>query len=383
MKKLVLSVLTTLICVSAFSEIKIISTEEWWKSDFGNNWTNNEGLVHGSSVYGETFWNSGWQYYGKGQVSIEFKDVIKYFQFGPGDKRTWEFMMPLTNLNAERHYNYWSEADKRKKQNASDIYWGFTIGFVVDGRSTPVTILLKRSNEKYYYDGTEQYGSAMYITYKVNVSGAHGSWQESYWDYPSCEPGNSPVLKISCSYRTSISWAGHELTAFNSWASKIDYIEIHAASMAKVLIGKPIAHVSSGSCWNAKDLIQSEQYALAIQKLYRADETYCEDAAVDLCLCYYAEGEMDKCIKMCDALIKYNGAFLSQAYYLRGLVKEEKEQYLSALDDYQKAGSLAKEAYENLYNALFSNNEGEQEVKQTQTTSNTQNSHSKKPQLTR
>ena len=38
--------------------------------------------------------------------------------------------------------------------------------------------------------------------------------------------------------------------------------------------------------------------------------------------------------------MKYNGETLNGAYTMRGMAKEGKEDYLAALDDFQKAGEI-------------------------------------------
>lgn len=87
-------------------------------------------------------------------------------------------------------------------------------------------------------------------------------------------------------------------------------------------------------------------------------------------------GEYDSAIKMCDALIKYNGEKLQEAYTIRGLAKESKEEYLEALEDYKHGGEAAIELYNRLYDTIYN-------VPNRQKSQHSSQQINKKPQLTR
>ena len=67
------------------------------------------------------------------------------------------------------------------------------------------------------------------------------------------------------------------------------------------------------------------------------------------------------------------------------MAKESKEQYLEALDDYQKAGEVASEFYNRLYNAIYYSNRQQQQEpsQQQQRQQSNRPANNVKPQLTK
>lgn len=339
-----------LLALSAQAEIKIISSKSWSPTITGS-WTNKEGLSYRNTVYGDTYYNSEWQDMSTSQ-EIQHKDIYRYFYLRPDSKRDWKFTLPIINLSAKKGHSYWATSTPNNKQKSSQIYWGISIGFKVDGAEKNVYFWLKRSAKKYDSYGNESYGSEKYISYSV----ANGDWEVSYIDYPSCDPSSTTSLEIKTNTygRTSISWGGFMITSFSSYVEEITYIEVMVGTQADIQIGKPYAYASGvdeENIYVAADYMAQENYAMVKQKLYRADQSYYEGQAVNLSLAYVMLDEVDSAMELCNALIKYNGESLQYAYFLRGLLNENKGKKLDALEDYQKAGD--QENYNRLYNEIY------------------------------
>lgn len=350
MKTKIITFLCVIISLPLFAEVKILSTASWSPTITGS-WTNNEGCQYSNTIWGDTYYNSGYQNFNSSQT-IQSKDVYRYFYVGPDTKRNWTFTMPISNLNAKKGYSYYSKSAPNNKQQSDKIYWGISIGFKVNGSEKNVYFWLSRSPRKWDSYIGEHYDSEKYIYYCVGS----GGWNNSYKDYPSCEQGSSPSLKIQTysSGSTYIYWGDLQITSFSSYAEQITYIYVMIGTQADIQIGKPSAYgsgVNANNIYDASDLIQQENYLAAKNKLYRADNAYYEKPACNLAFCYLALGEFDKSIEICNALIKYSGEGVSFAYMIRGYAKEEKGQKLDALDDYQKAG--ATEEYNRLYNEIY------------------------------
>lgn len=374
MKTRIITFLFAIISFPLSAEVKILSTASWIPTITGS-WTQEGGLTYSNTVWGDTYYNSNWQDMSKSS-SLEFKTVSRFFYLKPDSPRDWSFSFPITNLNAEKGYSYYATSRPNQKQNASQIYWAVVIGYKENGNNRSTKICLKRSNEKYYPSGSEAYGSAQYISYSIDGEG----WKESATWYPSCTSNNSPTFCIETKKYgyTSIRWGGLTITSFSSYIQELTYIKVYVGTQAKIQIGKPSAYgrgVNANNIYDASDLIQQENYLAAKNKLYQVDNSYYEKPAFSLAYCYAMLNELDNCIEICNALIKYNGESLSAAYELRGLVKESKGQKLDALDDYQKAGD--QENYNRLYNEIY------KPKQQQQTKPRQQNTQPTKPALTK
>lgn len=367
---------------AAHAEIKILSTSAWSPTITGS-WTNSEGLSYNNTVYGDTYYNAGWQDMSI-QSSLQTKSVYRYFYLRPDSKRNWTFSMPISNLNAEKGYSYYATSSPNKKQSANQIYWAVSIGYKENGISRTSTIWIKRSDREYYHGGYEAYGSSEYISYNIDNNG----WKQTYTNYPSCDPSRAPMLQIETYSwgKTYLKWGNWSFTNFPAYMEELTYIKVLVGTQAKIQIGKPSAYgvgVNTNNIYTASDLIEQENFATAKQKLYKSDGLYYEQPAFNLAWCYLMLGEYDDAINMCNALIKYNGETLNAAYTVRGIAKESKEQYLEALDDYQKAGEVASEFYSRLYNAIYHSNRRQQQPSQQQRQQTTRPINSEKPQLTK
>lgn len=379
---MVLSLVTSTIA----AEVKIVSTAEWNKKDFGTTWSCDQGLTHTSTVWGDCYYNPGWQDMSKSQ-NLESKAVWRYFHAKPNYERGWDFSFPITNLNAQKGYSYYAKSSPNKKQDASQIYWCVTIGLVTQGKKQSVSIWLKRSDRDIDPDyGFERYGSAEYITYCVSG----GNWITSSTFYPSCEQSAAPKLRVtmwpgtsSDNGSTSIYWGNLCLTSFPFYTEEVEFVSISVGTQAKIQIGEPVASAYSTNCRysNSESFIQEGRYERAKQELQAGSSRtglYCEKQAYLLALVYLQLEEYDNCMEMCNALVQYKGEYISNSYYLRGLVTEVKGNYLQALDDYSKAGSIASEDYNRLNNAIFHSNANQSQPRQNQSPK-----QNKKPQLTR
>lgn len=363
------------------AEVKIVSSAAWSESFGTGSWTNKEGLSYTSTAWGDTYYNPQWQDMSK-QVSIQSGDIWRYYNVGPSDKRNWRFSLPVTNLNAEKNHYYYANANPSLKQQSHQIYWGISIGLIIDGVEKHVYFWMSRSKRDYYYDGTPTYTSENYLSCSVEK----GGWKETSHVYPSCAQGSSPSLSVQTyTYgNTTISWDGYQITNIPSYVSKITYVKVMVGTQAKIQLGKASAYGGAlrGSTYDGSDLIEREQYTTAITKLYQSSGNYLEKPAMNLAFCYLVTDQVDKCIDICSALIKYNGETISYAYYLRGLARESKSNYLDALDDFRNAGSVANEDYSRLYNAIYNTNRSSQS-----NTNNRNNQQSikqnQKPALTR
>lgn len=375
MKRILIFVVAFLMMLSVHAEVKIISTEAWSPNITGS-WQPDAGLSYSNTVYGDTYYNPNWQDMSKSN-NIEHKSVTRWFNLKPNNKRSWSFSMSLTNLNAERGYSYWATSQPNRKQNAEQIYWGIRIGYKENGISRTSQVWLKRSNKKYDSYGYETYGSAQNISYSIDNNG----WKESSDYYPSCSQSSAPVFSIETYLggSTFIKWGNMYITNFPVYMEELSYITIMIGTQAKIQIGKPKAYgsgVNKDNIYDASEYIQQENYVMAKEKLYRADQTYYERPAINLALSYAMLNELDKALELTNALIKYKGEFIQYVYALRGLIKEEQGKKLEALDDFQKAGDA--ENYNRLYNDIFK----PQPSQQTQLKPKPQNK-STKPALTK
>lgn len=373
MKKKLIITLTSLIwALSATAEVKIISTKAWSPTISGT-WNKDAELSYSNTIYGDTYYNSDWQDMSK-SGDIEYKSVTRYFYLRPDTKRNWSFRMPITNLHAEKGYSYWS-SDPNRKQNAEQIYWGIRVGYKENGIARKTTVWLKRSERKFSSYGYEEYNSARYITYNADNHG----WKESYVNYPSCDPNNSPVFKIETFSwgHTYLKWGNFSITDFPVYMEELTYIQVLVGTQAKIQIGTSSAYgesMNAEKIYIAADYMEQENYAMVKQKLYKPDGKYYEGQAFNLAIAYAALEEVDEALELCDALIKYNGETLQYAYFLRGNIKEYKGQKLDALDDYQKAGD--QESYTRLYNEIYKPHQKQQQQKPKQ-------QNSGKPALTK
>lgn len=382
------------------AEITILSPEAW-SPTVHSTWNNTSGLSYTNTVWGNSYYNPNWQDMNR-SGGIDYKVATCNLYISPSHKRAWEFRIPITNLNAEKGYSYYSNSNPNKKQSFDQIYWGFLICMVVDGVEKTITVWLKRGALEYYPNSnTETYDSGRTIEYAVNG----GSWQKSnsYTAYPSCQPSAAPSLKINTwsmsrfvswngrnlrdtpqnRYTTYVSWGDLQITNFNGYLQEIKYIRILVGTQAKVLIGEPNVYAASQdihSLYAAQDLIEQGSFVAAKQKLYKTNGKYYEIEAMNLALCYASLEEYDNCIEMCNALIKYQGEYQSTAYSVRGLVLERKGQKTEALEDYKKAND--SEHYNRLYNEIY-NSKAAQNTQQTPTQKTTNQQNTKKPPLSK
>ena len=64
--------------------------------------------------------------------------------------------------------------------------------------------------------------------------------------------------------------------------------------------------------------------------------------------------EFENAIEICDELIKFNGEYITQAYFTRGVAREVLGDYTGALDDYSKVGGeVGAQYYTNLFNRVY------------------------------
>lgn len=364
---------------NVYAEIKILSTSAWSPTITGS-WKNSGGLEYSNTVYGDSYYNADWQDMSK-QSSIQVKTVYRTFNLRPDSKRNWTFSMPISNLNAEKGYSYSSKNNPKKKQSSDQIYWAIRIGYKENGVSRTSTIWIKRSQyTPPTYGVYESIYNGRLIQYCIDNEG----WKESSEYYPSCSPKDAPSLRIETYSwgKTYVKWGNWSITDFPVYMEELSYINISVGTQANILIGKPSAYgegVNTNNIYDASDLIQQYNYTAAKQKLYRFDESYYEGPAYNLAWCYFMLNEYDNAIKMCNALVKYNGETLQRAYAVRGMAKEMKEDYLSALDDYKKAGEIAVEFYESLYDLIYRSNSNQQQQQQ----QHQRQQANKKPKLTK
>ncbi len=347
MKKLLLFLLFNT-SISILNAVTVIPIEPWHKDDFTLEWQSNGGLTYTSTIWGETYYNPDWQDTDDKSSSIKYKTIEKHFYTKPPMPKPWKFVLPISNLNAKENCYYSAQSTPNLKQPANQIYWGFNINFKANGKNHNIYIWLKRKGH--------------YIAYNVNGSGWKS--EEFYTSvYPSCELSNTSKLEIVTSneynIRTTITWAGYQLTSFDYFIEELNYITVYIGTQAKVQIGKPSASETTisrtnNNIYGAEDLIERGEYIKAKNYLYHKDGVYYEKQAVSLTLCYLALGEFDNCISMCNALIKYKGESLLLAYYLRGASYEKKGNYEKALDNYQKSSSIGIDDYRRLYNEVNS-----------------------------
>ncbi len=370
-----------IICPYLHAQVTIRSSLAWSQSFSTGSWTNNEGLTYSSTAWGDTYYNPKWQDMSK-QTSIQSSSIWRYYNVGPSNKRNWTFTLPINNLNAEKNHYYYTNANPSLKQQSHQIYWGISIGMMIDGVEKNVYFWMSRSARDYYYDGTPTYTSENYLSCSVEK----GGWTTTSHVYPSCSQSATTSLYIESSTygQTTIKWDGFQITSVPYYVSKITYVKVMVGTQAKIQLGKASAYSGApiGSTYDGSDLMEKEQYSAAISKLYQSSGVYLEKPALNLAFCYLITGQPDKCIEMASALVKYNGETISYAYYLRGMARENKSNYLDALEDYRLAGSVATDEYNRLYNTIYSSNKSvqtnnSQQKKQQSTQQNT------KPALTR
>lgn len=363
--------ISLLFSVVISAEVRILSPESW-KPDITGSWNcENSGLSYTNTVYGDTYYNPNWQDMSKAG-NIESLSVFRYFYLKPDYKRSWTFSMTITNLNAEKGYLYYNKNFPNKKQSSDQIYWGICIGYVADGKSRETKIWIKSSEQNSYAHN--------FISYNVDNYG----WKRSDIYYPECLPSKAPVFEIrtgsySSGDHTYLEWGNLSITDFPVYIEELRYIVVNVGTQSKIQIGKPSAYADSREYANrrdASDLISQDKFREAIAKLYKDNEVYYEKPAYNLAYCYLMVGEYDNAVKICNALIKYNGETLQKAYIVRGLAKEGKEEYLEALEDYKHGGEAAIELYNRLYDIVYN-------VPNRQKSQHSSQQINKKPQLTR
>lgn len=346
MKKLLASIIL-LIPLSLSAQIKIIENVKW-APVIKSNWVNNGGLTYSNTVYGDTYYNSDYQNMEKSN-NIEYKTIYQYFNLKPESKRDWTFQMRISNLNAEKGYQYYSKDNPRKKQSAEDIYWGITIGYKENGISRTTSILIKRSHP----DSHDPLGSGNRISYSVD----NGSWKTSNGSrlYPSCEPSQAPSFVINTKKynHTNISWGELKLCELPVYIDELSYISVMVGTQAKVQIGKPSIYAEK-EAYGTPYSMQLGRYKEAKDYLFKEDGVYYEWEAMNLAKCYINLMEFVNAIEICDALIKFNGEYIIQAYFTRGVAREVLGDYNGALDDYSKVGGeVGAQYYTNLYNRVY------------------------------
>ena len=347
MKKLIVSILL-LIPFCLYAQIRIVKNTEW-RPVIKSNWVNNDALAYSNTVYGDTYYNSDYQDMGKSN-NIEYKTIYQYFNLKPDFKRDWTFQMKISNLNAEKGFQYNSKDRPKKKQSAYNIYWGITIGYKENGNSRTSTMWIKRGHPNNH----DYIGGENRINYKVD----NGSWQtSSAWImYPSCEPSQAPYFVIDThGNHTNISWGELKLCELPVYIDELSYISVMVGAQANIQVGKPTMFspqesVSAYWYWNMKN----GDYDSAKKFLFKDDGVYYEIEAKDLAICYMNLMEFEKAIEICDALIKFNGKYIAEAYFTRGAAREILGDYAGALDDYSKVGGeVGAQYYNNLYNRLY------------------------------
>jgi len=325
------------------SQIKIISDAHIYKDNIGNSWSSNPELVYANTLWGETFYNAGWQDI-RISAPIKSESVIKTINFSPEGKRDWTLTIPIQNLNAEIDHEYSSTHDQAKTQNAENIYWGLKINFKRNKEDQSLTIWLKRADTQYKKE---------FISYSVDGDG----WKEDAI-YPSCDKENNTDLKIETHKNnyTYISWGINNLTHFSSYIDEISSIEIIVGTQAKIQVGKVRLNVE------AFTLLESLESQMSEGKFNEAKSSLLKEVAeygsfellyFPLALCYLNLEEFNECIDASTALIKFQGKRLYDSYGLRGLAKESIYDYQGALADYKSAGSIGKEYYERLSQIMF------------------------------
>lgn len=340
------------VSLASYAEIKIVPSSAWKPTTFNGTWINNEGCSVSSSSWGDSYYNPNWQDMSK-KTTIQSKGVWRYFYIGPSVKRDWSFNLPISNLNAEKNYSYYSTSNKNLKQQSHQIYWGISIGYKVGNETKNVYFWLSRSNRDLYSNGTPTYSSEKYINCSVGSDG----WKNTYYDYPSCAQSASPLLQIfTYTYGfTKILWGGYQVTSINSYVDEITYIKVMVGTQAQIQIGQPSAFGSSltSKPYDATDLIEKEQYSIAISKLYQSNGIYYEYPAANLAICYLFTGQPDKAMELSNALIKFGGETMPFAYYIRGAVREFNGNLLDAIEDYKQSGSFGKDDYNRLSNKIY------------------------------
>lgn len=365
-----------LLSLSTYSEVKILSTEAWNPTISGF-WSPESGLSYSNTVYGDTYYNPNYQ--NKNSNNIEFKTVTRYFNVRPDRKRSWRFEFTLSNLNAEKGYEYYSKSNPRQKQNVSQIYWGVLIGYKANGVNRTSKIWFKRSDREYDSYGYYINGSDHYVEYNFDNSG----WKTHYLHpYPSCTPNSAPTFLISSNAKENISliWWGQIVEDLPVYIEEIQYIQILVGTQAKVQIGTPSAlvhEIKQEDIYDASEYMETENYAMVIRKLYNAENIYYEQPAVNLAWAYASTNEIDKALEICEALITFEGTSLNFAHSLRGLIREYKGLKEEALEDYMLANDMTN------YNRLQDEIKSEQLQEQQRQQQKQQPRTSSKPTLTK
>ena len=81
-----------LFALSAQAEVTIISPKSWNPTIITGSWTNKEGLSYTNSVWGDTYYNSGYQNMSTSQ-ELQHKDIYRYFYIRPDSTRDCIFTL--------------------------------------------------------------------------------------------------------------------------------------------------------------------------------------------------------------------------------------------------------------------------------------------------
>lgn len=329
--------------LSIKSEVKIISNKMWNPTLTGN-WSYAPELTYTNTAYGDTYYNSGWQDMAK-STTISSKAVWRYFYLKPSTPQSWKFTLPVTNLNAEPGHLYYAQKNPKLKQSADQIYWSIVVGYKADGVARTFTVWIRRNCVPYNPSG--------YIAYNIDNTG----WKDTPTRYPSCSREYPPYLVVDITRyeynsrgNTSIKWGSCSLTTIPVYIEEITYVKIQVGTQAKIQLGKPSASGQYIRDPKSNKHMEEGNYMKAKSFLYRSDQTYYENQAFNLAICYAVLREYYNALDMCNALIKFNGERLYEAYRLRAMVNEDLGRLSSALEDYKSAGD-----YEN-YNRLYNQN---------------------------
>ena len=280
---------------------------------------------------------------------------------------SYEFKIPIRNLNAKDDLLYYSMSNPKQKQKVKDIYWGFIIStYDKNYVSKDVQVWIHKELKDEAYP---------YIDYNVNNEG----WKNSY-GYPNCESEYSSYLKISgfTSGTTWISWGDTQLFELSN-VSAINKIEVLVGCQAEVKFGKATLDLGSYCSdeflqkhyQKLSELLSQEKYSTAKYEALRfansCDGVSTESNYYILAFCQLMQDEFDDCIKIATALINFKGDFYKKSLLLRGYAKEGKNDLTGALSDYASSGDIGIEAYNSLSQKLKQNNEPLQKSSSTKT----------------
>ena len=374
MKRNFILLIALLLSLSTYSEVKILSAEAWTPTLSGS-WSADSGLSYSNTVYGDTYYNPNYE--NKNSNNIEFKTVTRYFNVRPDRKRSWSFEFTLSNLNAEKGYEYYSKSNPKQKQHASQIYWGVLIGYKANGVNRTSKIWFKRSYHVLSMNGYILDVDDDNVEYNFDDNG----WEVNFAvQYPSCASNSAPKFSINSYPKTNrsfIQWGGC-IESLPVYIEEIRYIQILVGTQAKVQIGTPKAlayEIKPEDIYDASEYMETENYAMVVRKLYNAENTYYEQQAVNLAWAYASLNELDKALEICNALVNFNGVTLNYAYFLRGILKEVKGDTEEALEDYMMANDM--DNYNRLQEEIKAQQLQEQQKKQQQQKKST------KPTLTK